>query len=271
MTHPPFRPPTAADRACPPERADGRESTVDTGVEKHPSSPVPVDLTSLHESLARVVLVGRQRSAVFGELVGIARRAVSGSGAASITLIRGRKAFTAAHDGQLAIDADELQYQREHGPCLDAGRAAQVFVVDDMRTERRWPDYAAYAARIGVGSSLSIPLPFQSGTIGALNLYSARTAAFCPAEVELSEHIAGWVAMAVGNADLAARAAEEVENMRVAMLSRAVIDQAKGILMERHRLTEDAAFALLSRASQRKNTKLRDVAEHLVRTGELIS
>jgi AmiR/NasT family two-component response regulator len=53
------------------------------------------------------------------------------------------------------------------------------------------------------------------------------------------------------------------------MLSRALIEQAKGILMERHKITEDEAFTMLTRASQQTNTKLRDVAAELVRTGAL--
>ena len=56
---------------------------------------------------------------------------------------------------------------------------------------------------------------------------------------------------------------------RAAMASRAVIEQAKGILMERHKVTEDQAFAELSRASQNTNIKLRDVADELVRTGAI--
>jgi AmiR/NasT family two-component response regulator len=57
--------------------------------------------------------------------------------------------------------------------------------------------------------------------------------------------------------------------LRTAMTSRAVIELAKGILMERHKIKEDEAFTFLTHASQRTNTKLRAVAEELVRTGAL--
>ena len=59
--------------------------------------------------------------------------------AASITLIRGEKPFTAAYDGQLALDADELQYHKGYGPCIDAGLSGQVLAIDDMATDERWP------------------------------------------------------------------------------------------------------------------------------------
>ena len=189
--------------------------------------------------------------------------------AVSITLIRNDHPFTAAHDGQIALDADELQYQRDYGPCVDAGRSGQLFLVDDMRTDQRWPDYAQHAADRGVGSSLSVPLPFQAATLGAMNNYATRPHAFTEEDIEVATAVAPWVAYAVNNASVAASAAEQTANMVAAMTTRAVIEQAKGILMERHRLTSDQAFNLLSRTSQRTGSKLRDVAADLVETGVL--
>ena len=226
------------------------------------------DLTQLHEDLARIVLVDRDRDDVLSDLTRIARRAVPGSEAASITLIRGDKAFTAAYDGQMALDADELQYKRGYGPCVDAGLAGQVMRIDDMATEERWPDYTREVAAHGIGSSLSVPLPFQTVTIGALNIYASRPHAFSD-DHTLAEEVASWVALAVGNAESAARTSDELVHLRIAMRSRAVIEQAKGILMERYKITEDRAFAVLTRASQHSNIKLREVADQLVRIGSL--
>jgi GAF domain-containing protein len=227
------------------------------------------NMTELHEELARVVLANREISDVLTEITGIARRAIPHIEAASITLIRGDKAFTAAYDGQMALDADELQYERGYGPCMDAGRAGQIFVIEDMRTDQRWPDYAKHAAAHGVLSSLSVPLPFQGATIGALNTYAGRPRAVEDHDIEFAEEVAGWIAIAIGNAEAAARTAEDLSHLRTAMMSRAYIEQAKGILMERHKIKEDDAFTILTRASQRTNRKLRDVAQELVRTGAL--
>jgi GAF domain-containing protein len=226
-------------------------------------------LVALHRELARIVLVGRELPAVLDDVVRIAQSAVHGSEATSITLIRGERSFTAAFDGQLAMDADELQYERGYGPCLDAGRAGEVFVVLDMRAEERWPDYARHAAALGVGSSLSVPLPFQGATIGALNNYARTPNAFGGADVELGQEVAAFVAIAVGNAESVARATTDVANMRQAMVSRSVIEQAKGILMERYKITAEQAFTLLTHASQRSNVKLRSIAEELATTGVL--
>jgi len=227
------------------------------------------NLNALHESLARVVVANRELSDMLSEILGIARRAMPSVEAASITLIRGEKPFTAAYDGQMALDADELQYERGYGPCMDAGRAGQMFLIDDMRTEKRWPDYAQHAAAHGVLSSLSVPLPFQGATIGALNTYARRSRVIDDHDIELAEEVAAWIAIAIGNAEAAARTSEDLNHLRTAMMSRACIKQAKGILMERHKIKEDEAFTILTHASQRTNTKLRDITEELVRTGAL--
>jgi GAF domain-containing protein len=225
------------------------------------------NLTDLHKSLASVIHADRELADVLTEITGIARRAMPSIEAASVTLIRGEKPFTAAFDGQMALDADELQYERGYGPCVDAGRAGQMLLVDDMRNEQRWPDYARDAAAHGVLSSLSVPLPFQGATIGALNTYAGRPQFLDDNDVEIAEEVAAWVGVAVGNAEAAARTMEDPNHLRTAMMSRAIIEQAKGILMERHKIKEDEAFTILTHASQRTNTKLRDVADKLVQTG----
>ena len=229
------------------------------------------NINELHEALARVVVADRELSEILTEITGIARRAMPSVDAASVTLIREDKPFTAAYDGQMALDADELQYERGYGPCVDAGRAGQMFLVDDMRTEQRWPDYAQNVVAHGVLSSLSVPLPFQGVTIGALDTYAGQPKVFDDSDVESAQEVAAWIAVAVGNAEAAARTSEDLTQLRTVMMSRACIEQAKGILMERHKITEDEAFTKLTHASQRTNTKLRDVAEELVRTGTLRS
>jgi GAF domain-containing protein len=229
------------------------------------------NINELHVALARVVVAEREPGDVLTEITGIARRAMPSVEAASVTLIRGEKPFTAAYDGQMALDADELQYERGYGPCVDAGLAGQMFLVDDMRSDQRWPDYAENVTALGVLSSLSVPLPFQGATIGALNTYASQPKIFDDTDVELAQEVAAWIAIAVGNAEAASRTREDLTQLRTMMTSRAFIEQAKGILMERHKIKEVEAFTMLTQTSQRTNTKLRDVASELVRTGALPS
>jgi GAF domain-containing protein len=216
--------------------------------------------------LARLVLANETLESILGRVAEVARDAVPGAEEVSMTLIQGDRPLTAACTGQLALDADELQYEQGYGPCLEAARAGLVLPVGDMRTEDRWPAYAPYVVRFGVLSSLSLPLPVQGSMIGALNMYATRPHAFDDTSFELAETIADYVAVAVANAHAHNKAAELAEQMRQAMRTRAVIDQAKGIIMAQNHCTADEAFAILSRASQRSNRKLRDIAQSIVQS-----
>jgi GAF domain-containing protein len=215
-------------------------------------------------ALARIGLANRPLDEVLAEITEVAHAALPGAESSSITLIRGGRPFTAAHVGELALAADELQYEQGHGPCMDAGRSGALLLVEDMSTDPRWPDYAPRAIERGVRSSMSTPLPYQGATIGALNVYATEPAAFDSEDVAVAEEIASYVAVAVANADAHAEARLVGEQMRAAMESRSVIDMAKGMLMAQHGCTAEEAFTILSHASQRSNRKLRDIARAMV-------
>jgi hypothetical protein len=99
--------------------------------------------------------------------------------------------------------------------------------------------------------------------------YAAAPGAFGEADLDVGQEVAAWVALTVGNADMITRTAETWPGCGRRWRSRAVIEQAKSILMERRKFTEDQAFTELSRASQHTNIKLREVADELVHTGAL--
>jgi GAF domain-containing protein len=222
-------------------------------------------MDELWRGLSRVVLADRALADVLGEVTTLAAHGIPGAESTSITLIRGDKPFTAAHHGEMALAADELQYERGYGPCMDAGRGGVVLRVDDMETEQRWPDYAARVREIGVRSSLSIPLPYQGNAIGALNTYSSEKEAFAnPQSLAAALEVADAVAVAVANADAHDRLGEQARNLRLAMESRAVIEQAKGVLMAQRHIDPERAFDVLREASQRYNRKLRDIAVGIV-------
>jgi GAF domain-containing protein len=220
----------------------------------------------LLRDLSRVILVDRSLEDTLDEITGIAARGIPGAEAVSITLLRNEKAFTAAYSGQMALEADELQYEQGYGPCMDAGRGGVVLRVDDMQTEERWPEYVQHVREeTPVRSSLSVPLPYQGATIGALNIYSSKPAAFASTDsLSAGLEAAEVIAVAVANADAHWKLGEQARNMRIAMDSRAVIEQAKGVLMAQRNVTADQAFEILREASQRYNRKLREIAMGIV-------
>jgi GAF domain-containing protein len=222
----------------------------------------------MHEilrELSRVALADRSLDEVLGEITAIAARGVPGAEATSITLIRNERGYTAAHHGAIALAADELQYEEGYGPCLDAGRGGVVLRIDDVRTEQRWPTYVSRVLEVGIRSSMSVPLPYQGTAIGALNIYATRPRAFVSGEsAAAAREVAETVAVVVANADAHDRLADQARNMRLAMDSRAVIEQAKGVLMAQRRVDADGAFEILREASQRYNRKLREIASGIV-------
>jgi GAF domain-containing protein len=216
--------------------------------------------------LSRVVLVDRTLTEVLTDITRIAASGIPGAEATSITLLRNDKAFTAAHHGEMSLAADELQYEKGYGPCMDAGRGGVLLRIDDTETEERWPDYVRHAQAVaGVRSSLSVPLPYQGSSIGALNNYSSKPAAFAsPESLQAGLEVAEIVAVTVANADAHWQLGEQARNMRIAMDSRAVIEQAKGVLMAQRHVDAEQAFEILREASQRYNRKLRDIAAGIV-------
>jgi GAF domain-containing protein len=228
-------------------------------------NPAPtVEPTAAIAELSRIVLADETVETVLQRIAELAKQAVPGAVEVSVTLVRADVPVTAAYTGQLALDADEMQYERGFGPCLDAARGGVLIRIEDMANETRWPDYAPKAAGIGVGSSVSVPLPLQEDVIGALNVYGARPGAFDDEAVRVAETFGAHAAVALANADLYASTAQLAQQMKEAMASRAVIEQAKGIIMARQGCAADEAFQVLVRTSQAANRKLKDVAAALV-------
>ena len=200
----------------------------------------------------------------------LAAAVVPGVIAASVTLVSEAAPTTPGFTGRLAWELDQQQYRLGGGPCLAAALEGEHVDVVDVRTDPRWPAYAATASVRGSLSSLSVSLATLGGPQAALNLYAGEAGAFTdPGARRVAVRVAQSAAAGLGALRAAERATSRADGMERAMDSRAAIEQAKGILMERRRVTAATAFELLTTASQHTNRKLRDVATQLVETGEL--
>jgi GAF domain-containing protein len=227
-------------------------------------SQSPLDPADAFGQLSRIKLGETDLKGVLEQVAQLAKRTVPGADEVSVTLINGNDARTAAYTGKLALSLDECQYGHGHGPCLDASASRATLSLPDMATEDRWPDWAAQALEVGVNSSLSIGLPLHEQVSAALNVYATKPDAFDNDAIILGQTFAGYAAVALTNAHLYDVQASLAQQMQAAMQSRAVIEQAKGIIMGSRHCTAEAAFAILTRVSQDTNRKLRDVAAALV-------
>lgn len=217
--------------------------------------------TQLSE-FARTAQQQRDPHTTLREIVRAAIELVPGCDEGSISVVLGRRTVTSeAAASELPQVVDRLQ-ERFGGPCFDAVYEQETVRVADMATEVRWPEFTRGALQAGAAGMLAFQLYVEGDNLGALNLFSREANAFD----DESEHVG---LMFASHAAVAYASAQQQERMTRAVATRQVIGQAQGILMERHKLTGDQAFAVLVRASQHNNIKLRDVAEKLVRSGAL--
>ena len=226
--------------------------------------PPPGDARAAFEELARLSLRDESLDTVLQRVSELAQRSIPGAAEVSVTLIRGKEATTAAFSGRLAAELDETQYHAGRGPCMEAAVVGELVEVPDFHEETRWPELAAAALKRGLRGSLSVPVPVQVQVQGAVNIYSAETHAFDDAGREMARTFASYAAVAIGNVYLYENTRMLAENLQKAMEYRAVIEQAKGIIMSQRRISAAEAFELLSTASQRSNRKLRDIAAAIV-------
>ena len=220
------------------------------------------------DGLARLLLAEESTQSVLQRVVDLARQVVPAGAEVSITVLRDERATTAASTGDMARHLDETQYGQGYGPCMEAALGGQLIEITDGRTESRWPDYVPLFLQFGALSSLAVPVP-AAQLAAALNVYASVAGAFSDEHRESLAQLAAYAAVALSNLDALQDAREQAENLRAAMESRAAIEQAKGILVERFKVTPDQAFRLLTAVSMNTNRKVRDLAEHLVLTGEL--
>ncbi|GAB3686816.1 GAF and ANTAR domain-containing protein [Saccharopolyspora tripterygii] len=175
-----------------------------------------------------------------------------------------RRVETLAVTSDLVRASDRIQAELGEGPCLDAAvNREPVYRIGDVTSfEGRWPRYAPRARELGVGSMLGFLLYTEDDEFGAVDLYSSRPSAF----TERSE-LVGWIL--ASHAAVALSSARTGAQLHSAIASRQLIGEALGIVMERRKITEDEAFAVLRTISQHRNVKLRAIAEHINTTGEI--
>ncbi|MEV8441134.1 GAF and ANTAR domain-containing protein [Actinosynnema sp. NPDC051121] len=223
------------------------------------------DLAVRLNEVARALHAQPNAQDTLDEIVRAAVDTIPGAWHAGIMTIVGKRDIrTVAATDDVPRDVDQAQYDTGQGPCLTALYQQKIVSAPDLSEEQRWPEFARRALALDVSSMLSFRLFVEGDDLGALNLYSPDTQAFD----DESEHVGLLFA---GHAAVALATAQEREHLAEAVLTRDLIGQAKGILMERHKLTADQAFAVLVRASQQANLKLRALAEQLTETGRLPS
>jgi GAF domain-containing protein len=153
------------------------------------------------------------------------------------------------------------------GPCLSAWQEGRTVCLDSVQSSSRgsWPRWTAAVGPKGLGSTLAVPLVAGQETIGAVGLHAPRPLAFDERDAAGLQMFGALAGILIANFQAFLGARRLGEQLTEALGTRDLIGTAKGILMEREAIDENAAFALLRAASQRSNRKLREIAHALVR------
>jgi GAF domain-containing protein len=229
----------------------------------------PQILENAVRSLSRLLLSEETLEATHGRVASLACRTLPPCDLASVTMVNDGRPSTPVQTDPLAADLDSVQYRSRRGPCLEAYQVGKIVREKISENAERWPEFSTVAKRAGVQSVLAVPLVANEQPLGALNLYSKSPAGYDEIAEETALLFSQQAAVACANAEVYWRTFTLTEHLREALESRDVIGQAKGILMARRNCTADAAFQALRQASQHRNIKLREIAEHVVYLGDL--
>jgi len=244
----------------------------DEATKRRHADAAPTRLAMVFADVAEQLYDADNLDDVLSRIAEAAVQAIDGCRMASVTLSERSGYRTAASTDPAATAVDHAQYQSNEGPCLDAVDAPMVYA--ESFPDERWPTLASRPTESGVQAALSYRLAAASSDTtdsggGSLNIYGVIPDAFNAAAQEIGFIMAAYASVAVRAVDERNTLQSLGRDLQQAILSRDVIGQAKGILMERLKCTPEDAFDLLRRSSQSLNMKLRDVARDIAETGEI--
>jgi GAF domain-containing protein len=201
---------------------------------------------------------------LLAKVASYAVNAIPGAEGAGLTLLEPDRADTIVKSAPFVKTIDDVQYGLGEGPCISAAATGRTMRSGSLGDDRRWPRFGPRADRLGVHSVLSLPLIVGDVVVGAMNVYAHAPGSFDERSEELGELYAVPAAIAVQNAQILAQTRRLAQNLQAALTSRAIIDQAIGILRSRGGIPADEAFDRLRQRSQREHIKVSAVAASIV-------
>lgn len=247
----------------------GRNMPPDPLLSEAQNDAVEHDVFVAVQHLAGLVADVDDLESVLGHIAEFAMSAVPGADGAGVTLVSAvgvpPPVLAWAVTAPFVREIDHLQYDVcGEGPCLTAMQTGRTVLSGALGSDNRWPSFGSRVARMGVQSALSLALLVRDSVVGALNIYARGPDAFTEHAVRLAEQFARPAAVSVGNIQTLQAAHTRASQLQAALTSRAVIDQAIGIIRSRTGGTAAEAFDRLRHISQTENVKLTLVAQRMV-------
>lgn len=221
-----------------------------------------------HAAGELLTLASASESRAMNRLVELSARHVPGcSGATAMLTEDGEAKLTAASHPDLS-ELDEVQHASQRGPAVDALAEGRQVNCADTLTDTRWPEYTSRALAIGVRSSVT--LVHLSGPLAlTLSLYATRPRVLDPDRVPIGELLMAFGSAVVRNTSSYDAAQRTARQLTEGADSRAVVDQAKGILMVGLSCSADEALRRMREISQSSHLKVTEVARRIIESHEL--
>lgn len=223
-----------------------------------------VALSDFAHTLANRFEVGEVLYQLAEHVVGVL--GVAGTGVSVIDEHRQLRPVTGINVLTTTLELTEEELQE--GPCVDAFNQGQVIPVDDLAAvASRWPRWSTVALEHGVQAVLGVPLRVRETTLGAMNVYSTDLRSWQESEIRAARTLSDMASSFVANASDLQHSRRLTQQLREALDSRVVIEQAKGILSSELQCSIDQAFVALRDHSRRHGASLRTVADAVVNLG----
>lgn len=159
----------------------------------------------------------------------------------------------------------EFENAHSEGPCMDAFRTGEAVVEPDLeQAATRWPGFAPKAVGAGFHAGYAVPLRLRTDAVGALNMYRRTVGALDELELRVARGYADAATIGILHERQSAQLEQRVDQLQHALDSRIVIEQAKGVLVERHGVPPDAAFQAIRTYARSNRRELSDVCSEIV-------
>jgi GAF domain-containing protein len=222
------------------------------------------DLNDSLISLSRLLTGHQPLRDTLTRIAEFAVHAIPGADGAGLTMLEADHPQTVVATADFVQRVDDVQYGIGEGPCLMAVATGRTQVAGSLGGEARWPRFGPRVGRLGVHSALSLPLLLGDRVLGAMNVYAYEKNAFGPEAVRVGEAYSGPAAVSVHNAQILAQSQRLAEQLQDALSTRAVIDQAMGVIRSRTGCSAAEARDRLMETSRHQGRKVSLVAQSLV-------
>jgi GAF domain-containing protein len=222
------------------------------------------DLRDSLQGLSRLATASLDLQDMLIRVATYAVRAIPNAEGAGLTLFQEGRPDTIVASVDFVREVDAIQYGIGEGPCITAAAEKRTVRSGSLGTEATWPKFGPHVSKLGVNSVMSLPLLTADEVLGAMNVYAHPSDAFDERAVELGELFAIPAAISVHNARALEQARTLATQLKAALISRPIIDQAIGILMSRTGCASDEAFDKLRVMSQSENRKVSVIAQQIV-------